>query len=137
MSPALPPHLPPVACIAAAVYGEARGEPLHGQVLVARVIRNRVASDRWPDSACEVVQQRSQFAFLRHRFEARETWQAQVRAWLRAFDVAIRVTVTPPNASCGSATYFVERRVRAHWLSRLQHLCRVGNHVFFADRGQP
>lgn len=135
MTPALPPNLPPVACIAAAVYGEARGEPLRGQVLVARVIRNRVTATRWPGSACDVVQQASQFAFMRHRFEARETWQAQLRAWARAFSAAIEVTVTPPHSSCGEATYFVEHRVQAGWPSRMRRLCRVGNHVFLADRG--
>lgn len=133
MTPALPPHLPPVACIAAAVYGEARGEPLRGQVLVARVIRNRVAAARWPGSACEVITQPGQFAFLRHRFKARESWQAQLRAWWRAFTVAIEVTTTPPRSACGEATYFLKHRAWPAWRAQARPLCRVGNHVFLAE----
>ena len=47
-----------VACIAMAIYFEARSEPLDGQVAVANTIMNRVASPRFPDTPCEVVQTR-------------------------------------------------------------------------------
>ncbi len=44
-----------IACVAMAVYFEARGEPELGQYAVAEVIVNRVADPRFPDTACEVV----------------------------------------------------------------------------------
>lgn len=44
-------------CLAKAVYFEARGESLQGQVAVAEVILNRVESPRYPHSVCGVVQQ--------------------------------------------------------------------------------
>jgi len=46
-----------VICLATAIYFEARSEPLDGQVAVANVIMNRVASDKFPNSPCEVVKQ--------------------------------------------------------------------------------
>ena len=47
-----------LTCIALNVYYEARSEPLEGQYAVAHVVLNRVASPRFPDDACTVVQQR-------------------------------------------------------------------------------
>ena len=46
---------PPIAeqdCLANAVYFEARGEPLEGQLAVAEVVLNRAASGRYPATLC-------------------------------------------------------------------------------------
>ena len=42
-------------CIAVAVYHEARGESLEGQIAVARVIMNRAASGKYPPTWCNFV----------------------------------------------------------------------------------
>ena len=54
-------------CMAVAVYHEARGESLEGQVAVARVIMNRAASGKYPGTWCEVVKQPWQFSFVNPR----------------------------------------------------------------------
>ena len=46
-----------IACLATAIYFEARGEPMVGQVAVAQVIVNRVYDERFPDNVCDVVKQ--------------------------------------------------------------------------------
>ena len=48
---------PAMMCVAMAVYFEARGEPTAGQIAVAHVIQNRIEDPRYPDNACNVVQQ--------------------------------------------------------------------------------
>jgi hypothetical protein len=45
------------ACLAEAIYFEARGEPVEGQFAVAEVILNRVDSPKFPNSICKVVRQ--------------------------------------------------------------------------------
>ena len=45
------------ACLAEAIYFEARGEPVEGQFAVAEVILNRVESPKFPNSICKVVRQ--------------------------------------------------------------------------------
>jgi spore germination cell wall hydrolase CwlJ-like protein len=50
-----------IECLALVLYFEARGEPLDGQLAVAEVVLNRVESSIYPDTVCEVVQQRRQF----------------------------------------------------------------------------
>ena len=52
-------------CLATAVYFEARGETLEGQLAVARVVMNRAASGRYPSSWCATVKQPAQFSFVR------------------------------------------------------------------------
>ena len=54
-------------CIAVAVYHEARGESLEGQLAVARVIMNRAASGKYPPSWCGTVKQPWQFSFVNPR----------------------------------------------------------------------
>ena len=44
-------------CLAKAIYFEARGEPVKGQQLVAQVVLNRVDSEYYPDTICDVVYQ--------------------------------------------------------------------------------
>ena len=51
--------------MAGAIYFEAKGEPLSGQLAVAEVILNRAKSGRFPKAICSVVTQRGQFSFVR------------------------------------------------------------------------
>ncbi len=44
-------------CLAIAIYFEARGEPVRGQVAVGQVILNRVRSPLFPETICGVVYQ--------------------------------------------------------------------------------
>ena len=44
-------------CIALNIYFEARSEDLQGKVAVGSVVMNRIAHERFPDSACDVVYQ--------------------------------------------------------------------------------
>src|SRR5262249_43828085 len=44
-------------CLANAVYFEARGEPVRGQIAVAQVVLNRAFSGYYPNDVCGVVYQ--------------------------------------------------------------------------------
>ena len=44
-------------CLSTAIYFEARGEPLQGQIAVGQVIMNRVRSPQFPETICGVVYQ--------------------------------------------------------------------------------
>lgn len=53
-----------IACMAHAIYHEARGEPPMGQIAVGWVIKNRVGHKWYRDTICDVVYQPSQFTDL-------------------------------------------------------------------------
>ena len=55
-------------CMALNIYHEARGEPLEGQLAVAKVVMNRVAHPRFPDDVCAVVKQGGEWPFGRCQF---------------------------------------------------------------------
>src|SRR5262249_57826929 len=44
-------------CLAEAIYFEARGEAVRGQMAVAQVVLNRVFSGKYPNTVCGVVYQ--------------------------------------------------------------------------------
>lgn len=114
-------------CLAGAIYFEAKGEPLDGQLAVAKTILNRTRSGRFPTSICGVVMQPGQFSFVRGGgFPpiARES-----RNWKNA----VALTHVAMNdlwaSSVDDALYFHARRVSPGW--RMRKIAAVGNHVFY------
>jgi N-acetylmuramoyl-L-alanine amidase len=114
-------------CLAGAVYFEAKGEPLHGQLSVAEVILNRARSGRFPASACGVVKQRGQFSFIRGgRFPA--IARASL-AWKRAVAIAHIAVRDLAEGPAPKALFFHAKRVSPRW--KLTRVAAVGNHIFY------
>ncbi len=122
-------------CLAEAVYFEARGESLDGQLAVAQVIRNRVKDKRFANSICGVVQERSpgpgkacQFSFV---CDARSNVPTPSRAWNMAQAVAVvALNEQTPDISDG-ALFFHTVHVSPKWRSRMQYTRTVGTHLFY------
>lgn len=114
-------------CLASAIYFEARGESLEGQLAVGQVIINRAESGRFPSSYCGVVYQPSQFSFIRgNRMpSAREDSES----WRRAVAIARIATEGSWKSPAGGALFFHAARVSPGW--RLTRLARVDNHIFY------
>jgi N-acetylmuramoyl-L-alanine amidase len=114
-------------CLAGAVYFEAKGEPLNGQLSVAEVILNRARSGRFPASLCGVVKQRGQFSFVRGgRFPA--IARASL-AWKRAVAIAHIARQELADGAAPKALFFHARRVSPRW--HLTRVAAVGNHIFY------
>ncbi|MEA3065410.1 MAG: hypothetical protein QOJ27_1862 [Sphingomonadales bacterium] len=114
-------------CLAGAVYFEAKGEPLRGQLSVAEVILNRTRSGRFPASVCGVVKQRGQFSFVRGG-----RMPAIARAslpWQRAVAIAHIARARLADGGAPRALFFHARRVSPHW--NLTRIAAVGNHIFY------
>ena len=115
-----------LSCMAGAVYFEAKGEPLSGQLAVAEVILNRARSGRFPKSICSVVKQPGQFSFVRR---GRIPVIAGNQAYRTAVAVA-RVAMTDAwDSPAADAMYFHARRVSPGW-HRIK-VAAIGNHVFY------
>jgi len=114
-------------CLAGAVYFEAKGEPLQGQLSVAEVILNRARSGRFPASACAVVKQRGQFSFIRGgRFPAIARGSL---AWKRAVAIAHIAVQDLADGPAPKALFFHAKRVSPRW--KLTRVAAVGNHIFY------
>lgn len=118
-----------LTCMAVAIYFEARGEPIDGQMLVAETIINRVADDRWPDNACDVIAQPRQFSFYA---DGRSNRPRNMEAYTTAVLVAAEA-LDGKHASTG-ALYYHTTAVRPVWRHDLQPIGIVGNHIFYVDR---
>ncbi len=111
-------------CLARAVYFEARGEPLEGQLAVAQVILNRVASGRFAATVCGVVNQHGQFSFDRSRVPA------DGRDWRTAKAIAAIAATAAWDAVAPRATAFHATRVNVGWTA-MHRVGTIGNHVFY------
>ena len=113
-------------CMAGAIYFEAKGEPLSGQLAVAEVILNRTKSGRFPKSVCSVVTQRGQFSFVRGGRIPAISLNKQYRTAVAVARVALADAWDSPASG---AMYFHARRVSPSW-NRVQ-VAAIGNHVFY------
>lgn len=119
---------PDVMCLAQAVYFEARGEPLEGQLAVAQVIVNRSESGTFPSDYCSVVTQRGQFSFVRG---GAIPAPSPGLAWDRARAIAHIAHGGLWQSEAEDALYFHARRVRPSWAGRMTARATIQNHVFY------
>jgi len=126
-------------CIADAVYFEARGEPLRGQMAVAQVVLNRVFSGRYPDNICGVVYQNAgrhlacQFTFACEgkdlsRIEEPDMWEQAERIAKDVLDGKIWL------GEVGHATHYHAYWVRPSWVNEMAKLYKLGVHTFYRPR---
>jgi len=115
-------------CLATAVYFEARGESLEGQLAVADVVLNRTASEQYPDTWCDVVKQPWQFSFVRNGQFPQITDAA---AWARAQGVARIAMADVMRQLPQDVLWYHADYVSPSWGSRLNYVEKIGVHMFF------
>ncbi len=113
-------------CVATAVYFESKGEPVAGQLAVARVIMNRVKAGRFANTPCGVVLQPSQFSFVRGGNLPTPPDNAM---WRQAQSVAKMVMQDIYAGPASAALYFHAKRVAPGW--NRTSLGAIGNHIFY------
>ena len=116
-------------CIAVAVYHEARGESVEGQLAVARVIMNRAASGKYPASWCGVVKQPWQFSFVRNgRFPSVDRTSDEWRKALGVTRLAVANAVQSVPTDC---LWYHADYVAPSWGRNLSRVQKIGAHIFY------
>ena len=118
-------------CIAIAVYHEARGEPLDGQLAVAEVIMNRAASGRYPGSWCEVVKQPWQFSFVNPRTGHVPAVNRESASWGYAQAITRIAVGNSADALPGDVLWYHADYVAPSWGRRLAKVEKIGAHIFY------
>ncbi|MDA9154696.1 cell wall hydrolase [Planktomarina temperata] len=122
------------ACLAEAIYFEARGEPVEGQFAVAEVILNRVDSPKFPNSICKVVRQgtgRKHACQFSYNCDGKLEYIANGSAYDQTKRVA-RVSMdrkTRPLTK--GATFYHATFVSPSWARSFQHVATIGVHKFY------
>lgn len=124
-------------CLATGIYFEARGETYYGQLAVAEVILNRVASVEYPDTVCEVVFQNAhrrnacQFSFA---CDGKADRPRDQLAWKKARRIAkYSMMGVPRQPVIGDATHYHADYVAPHWASAFTQIAKIGKHIFYRD----
>jgi cell wall hydrolase len=125
-------------CLANAIYFEARGEPVRGQMAVAQVVLNRVFSGHYPNNVCGVVYQNShrhlacQFTFtcdgIPDRINEPAAWERAKTIARDALDGRFWLN------DVGKATHYHAYWVHPWWVREMRKLDRVGVHTFYRPR---
>ena len=120
-----------LSCLATAVYFEARGEPIEGQLAVAEVVKNRARSGRYPTSLCAVVKQKAQFSFVLPggRFPAIAEGSLY---WKKAQAVArIAANQLASTGLSNDVLWYHADYVAPTWGRRLGRVNKIGAHIFY------
>ena len=121
-------------CLAEALYFEARGESLAGQVAVAEVILNRVDDRAYPGSVCGVVRQGHdsegpcQFSFY---CDGKPEHVNNRPLFERIGKIAWVMLGGKPRILTGKATHFHAAWVQPGWASRMVRTAQIGEHIFY------
>ena len=125
-------------CLAEAVYFEARGEAVRGQIAVAQVVLNRAFSGFYPNTVCAVVYQNKhrhlacQFTF------ACDNVADVVREpdmWDRAKKIAKAMLdgqLWLPEVA--KSTHYHAYWVRPSWVHEMKKMYKYGVHTFYRPR---
>ncbi len=131
-----------IACLAMAVYFEARSEPIAGQLAVAQVVLNRTMSHRFPDTACEVVKQgmvnsagnpvknKCQFSFW---CDGKKETVRNNDSWKTAEEVARAALAASIDITEG-ATFYHTPDVSPAWRHTKVRTVQLGNHIFYREK---
>ena len=118
-------------CIAVAVYHEARGESIEGQLAVAKVIMNRAASGKYPTSWCGVVKQPWQFSFVNPRTGYMPSVDQASAAWRKALGVTRLAVANAVQSVPGVCLWYHADYVAPSWGRRLTRVEKIGAHIFY------
>ncbi len=122
-------------CLANAVYFEARGESVRGQIAVAQVVMNRVFSPIYTNNVCEVVYQNAnrhnacQFTFACDGIPDIVT---EPDAWARAQRIArdmLDGKLWMPEVA--KATHYHAYWVHPDWVNEMKKIYKLGVHTFY------
>jgi spore germination cell wall hydrolase CwlJ-like protein len=125
-------------CLAEAIYFEARGEAVRGQIAVAQVVMNRTFSGFYPNTVCGVVYQNKhrhfacQFTFA---CDNNPDVVTEPDMWDRAKKIAKAMLdgqLWLPEV--GKSTHYHAYWVHPSWVSEMKKMYKFGVHTFYRPR---
>ena len=125
-------------CLTEAIYFEARGEAVRGQIAVAQVVVNRAFSGYYPNTVCGVVYQNShrhmacQFSFacdgIRDVVKEPEMWERAKKIAQATLDGRLWLP------EVGKSTHYHAYWVRPSWVNEMKKMYKFGVHTFYRPR---
>jgi len=123
-----------MSCLAEALYFEARGEPIKGQLAVGEVILNRVEDMRYPSSICKVVNQGTG-----RRFACQFTYTCDGKLETvkerKPYEIALKIAkilmTTHDRKLTRGSTHYHSNYVNPKWSKKFKRVAKFGRHIFY------
>jgi spore germination cell wall hydrolase CwlJ-like protein len=125
-------------CLAEAIYFEARGEAVRGQIAVAQVVMNRAFSGFYPNTVCGVVYQNKhrhlacQFTFACDNnadvIREPDMWERAKKISKAMLDGQIWL----PEVD--KSTHYHAYYVRPSWVNEMKRMYKFGVHTFYRPK---
>lgn len=115
-----------IRCLAENTYFEARGEGIQGQIAVTNVVMNRVEDNRWPNTACSVINQRAQFSWVGTGKKIQN-----IALYSVIENIATDIYLNNISDNTHGAHYFHATTVRPSWSKRVEKTRQIGRHIFY------
>ena len=122
-------------CMALNIFFEARSEPIQGQIAVAEVTLNRVASDDYPNTICEVVlQQNSQGCQFSWWCDGKSDSPKEHNSFQTSKSLARLMIDDGQYISVvgKDATHYHTDDIKPYWSDDMVKVEQVGKHIFYA-----
>ena len=115
-------------CLAKTVYFEAGNQSVIGKKAVAYVTLNRVFTNGFPSSVCEVIYQKGQYGWttLNKKVHKGYLWNLSKHIASIVYK-EYNTTKDPTNGS----TYYCRISEHFPWLKRIKSKKRIGGHIFY------
>jgi spore germination cell wall hydrolase CwlJ-like protein len=122
----------PIACLAVAIYHEARNQSELGQMAVASVILRRAAVPRrWGSSICGVIKRKDQFSFMTSRNGFPRIYEMD--AWALSLSIARKALLDGPPSDLAEADHYHATSVKPSWRRSMEVVAMIGDHIFYRD----
>ena len=123
-------------CLSEALYFEARGEQLEGQIAVADVIINRKNSSQFPSSICGVV---SEGSHKRHACQFSYNCDGKLeliydkKTYKRIVKLSSMILDGSFSDVTNGATFFHASEVSPGWSKKFKKTRKIGRHIFYKN----
>ena len=123
-----------MSCLAEALYFEARGEPIQGQLAVGEVILNRVEDTRYPSSICRVINQGTGRRFacqFTYTCDGKLETVHERKPYEMALKIAKILMTTHDGKLTRGSTHYHSNYVNPKWSKRFERVAKFGRHIFY------
>ena len=121
---------PQVECLAKNIYFEARDQGWDGKIAVAFVTLNRVLSDRFPDTWCEVVWQSGQFEWTQDGKSDKPKERVKY-SYIKDLAQDFISNYDDYQDFTNGAEYYHANYVKPCWLPDSSLTATIGDHLFY------
>jgi spore germination cell wall hydrolase CwlJ-like protein len=123
-------------CLSEALYFEARGEQIEGQIAVADVIINRKKSSQFPNTICGVISEGShkrnacQFSY---NCDGKLELIYDKKTYRRIVKLSSMILKGSFSDVTKGATFFHASEVSPNWSKKFKKTRKIGRHIFYKN----